>query len=115
MSISPMGVGDTYPPWYPTVMQGNAPLNFQTAGINAGMLSLLFRNQERPFQEHTGTGSFAIFDPTNGVIEYVFTSADTAIAGTFDVFLTINWPSSGSPAAGGPQTYGPFVLVIQPK
>ena len=106
-----MWVGDTRPAWAPTVLgDNNVPINFQANNVTAGMLSMVIRNtatgQDQPLQ-----GTISIIDPVNGIIQVLWSPADTAYAGSFQILLTVNFPAPNP----GPQTFGPFALVINPK
>lgn len=83
MSYTPIYVGQTYPPLhYKIVTDAGTP----PPDLTGAAFQLAFHNVATNSVTY-GTGAFSIIDTANGRVDYQWSAADVASAGTFEVTL----------------------------
>jgi len=80
---------------------------FPLTGLSSGALSLFIYNTQTKASV-TGSGTFAILDSTNGVVQYTWATGDSATAGSFLVFITLT-------IAGSPVTFDEIPMTLVAK
>lgn len=107
MSLGPMRQGDTAPAALITCQRTTGAIIDLTPFTN-GSFALLIQDTATRV-ERTGAGSFAIQSPaTAGVVQYSWAAADTALPGSYNVYVVIT-------TSGGPMTCLALPWTVTPR
>jgi len=95
MGISPMQVGNLYPPLIPQILDDDD----QPIVLDSVTFHLVLRDRLTG-TEKTGQGTFIITNVTDGIFQYSWAAADTNTAGEYDILVTVT--KDGLPFTGDP-------------
>jgi hypothetical protein len=88
MAITPWYVGMTATPLAITLLTDSSTVNL--GSTQASALSMIFKNTDSAqLTETTGTGTFTILAVSPAIVQYVFSSADVANPGNYQLIVKV--------------------------
>ncbi len=105
MSEFTMYIGDTSPPYNPTLeYDSGAPINL--SALSNSDITIKLQSIDNPNTVVAGTGSMTITNAASGIISYQWATADTTLAqDRYYVWIILVWPT-------GPQHLDPDILNL---